>query len=123
MYTASSKAISFHHDAVIAFLDMNRSIDLHLSRFDMTFSQGNGHIELLFYCYSDFSQLNCSKINSYNPNEYSYMNGTLLILNITTYTKKFYIEHDKLYICARNDPESESQIPFAFQIISNSSLF
>ena len=119
MYTASSKAISFHHDAVIAFLDMNRSIDLHLSRFDMTFSQGNGHIELLFYCYSDLSQLNCSKISSYNSNEYSYMNGTLLILNITTYTKKFYIEHDKLYICARNDPESESQIPFTFQIISN----
>jgi hypothetical protein len=65
--------------SVIAFLDMNRSIDLHLSRFDMTFSQGNGHIELLFYCYSDLSQLNCSKINSYNSNEYSYMNGTLVM--------------------------------------------
>lgn len=119
MYNASSKAISFHHDAVIAFLDMNRSIDLHLSRFDMTFSQGNGQIELLFYCYSALPQMNCSKIISYNSNEYSYMNGTLVILNITTYTKKFYIEHGKLYICARNDLGSESEIPFAFQMITN----
>lgn len=119
MFNASSKQISFHHDTAVTFLDMNRSIDLHISRFDITFSQGNGHIELLFYCYSDLLQLNCSKIISYNSNEYSYLNRTLLILNITTYAKKFYIEHDKLYICARNDPESESEIPFAFQIITN----
>ena len=90
----------FYKDTVMELLDFNISIDLFFTRFDLTLGQSYSHVGVLYFCFPFKFQLNCTQILSYNSEEFSFENDTLVIFGRPVSAEHFYIEKEMLFICA-----------------------